>query len=601
MDANRTMDVNRTMRPIAGLLAMLLLATLAPQVQAQDPVARPVATETASGVEVERASYPVLGTDGTELGTADWRVVTGTGNCCEHYLATTATGRILDFGGTYLHLSDDRGETWRRVQTPIPYVAGEGAVSAAPGGDIVGVGWTAYTGDQLWAHKYEADEEQWYYAPIPVHSPFHDRPWIAVVPGPIGTGLGQGDYAVLLQGYPTHRAIQASLDGLTYDQPTNQHHPLQGDGQAPAPTPDPVLDWVQPNRQAQITPLGDGQAIGPSWIDPCGQGQQAILDPDLLWRCQATPFPATGLVTDGKGRLHHVQAQAGAGTVTYRVSPDGGQTWAKVDAELPDGLTVGELRAVDLAASGAQDQAVVAIHAVDTSVPAHQDLVLRFDLALDQPRHRETLFLGDGDHLFGSNVASTGPRFDFASIALLPDGRIVASFADAAHQDSPALAVELPGTEPREAGTNGSQTGDDGDGRGRDPGGHDGQEQAPPVARFSLEADGWNLTADASGSWDPDGNVTAYRWGWGDGATGHGAKASHRYTQPGSYTITLTVTDDDGLTSRTDRTASLTLEETLDPAAEDPGSQAIPGPGLLAAVAAGLAAGIAARRRRRSL
>ena len=49
-----------------------------------------------------------------------------------------------------------------------------------------------------------------------------------------------------------------------------------------------------------------------------------------------------------------------------------------------------------------------------------------------------------------------------------------------------------------------------------------------------------------SGSSDPDGQVTAYAWTFGDGATSTQADPSHSYTQPGGYTATLTVTDDDG-------------------------------------------------------
>ena len=35
------------------------------------------------------------------------------GNCCEHYLATTKEGWILNFGGEYPTWSEDRGHTWK--------------------------------------------------------------------------------------------------------------------------------------------------------------------------------------------------------------------------------------------------------------------------------------------------------------------------------------------------------------------------------------------------------------------------------------------------------------------------------------------------------
>ena len=34
------------------------------------------------------------------------------GNCCEHYLATTIEGQILNIGGEYPVFSEDRGHTW---------------------------------------------------------------------------------------------------------------------------------------------------------------------------------------------------------------------------------------------------------------------------------------------------------------------------------------------------------------------------------------------------------------------------------------------------------------------------------------------------------
>jgi PKD repeat protein len=55
------------------------------------------------------------------------------------------------------------------------------------------------------------------------------------------------------------------------------------------------------------------------------------------------------------------------------------------------------------------------------------------------------------------------------------------------------------------------------------------------------------VTFGASASHDPDGTIVSYVWDFGDGTTGSGMTATHAYTAEGTYNVTLTVTDDDGL------------------------------------------------------
>jgi PKD repeat protein len=59
---------------------------------------------------------------------------------------------------------------------------------------------------------------------------------------------------------------------------------------------------------------------------------------------------------------------------------------------------------------------------------------------------------------------------------------------------------------------------------------------APLTVRFS------------SAARDPDGDPLLYVWSFGDGGQAGGARATHTYGAPGTYTATVTVTDPDGAT-----------------------------------------------------
>lgn len=57
------------------------------------------------------------------------------------------------------------------------------------------------------------------------------------------------------------------------------------------------------------------------------------------------------------------------------------------------------------------------------------------------------------------------------------------------------------------------------------------------------------ITFDASGSVDQDGFITGYSWAFSDGTTGSGATVSKSVTVAGTFTGTVTVTDNSGLTA----------------------------------------------------
>ena len=56
---------------------------------------------------------------------------------------------------------------------------------------------------------------------------------------------------------------------------------------------------------------------------------------------------------------------------------------------------------------------------------------------------------------------------------------------------------------------------------------------------------------DGSNSVDKDGYIKFYNWSFGDGTAGYGRTVSHVYKSPGTYTVTLNVTDDNGLWNST--------------------------------------------------
>jgi PKD repeat protein len=76
---------------------------------------------------------------------------------------------------------------------------------------------------------------------------------------------------------------------------------------------------------------------------------------------------------------------------------------------------------------------------------------------------------------------------------------------------------------------------------------------APPSAAFTASCGGLSCSVDAGASSD-DGAITSYMWNFGDGTTGSGKTTQHTYsTAAASYTIKLTVTDDDGATDTANR------------------------------------------------
>lgn len=82
----------------------------------------------------------------------------------------------------------------------------------------------------------------------------------------------------------------------------------------------------------------------------------------------------------------------------------------------------------------------------------------------------------------------------------------------------------------------------------------------PPDANFTYYAVYLNVSFDASSSSDSGGSIVGYAWNFGDGSTGSGVTASHTYAAAGSYTVSLTVTDNEGATGSKEQTVTVIAE-----------------------------------------
>jgi PKD repeat protein len=79
----------------------------------------------------------------------------------------------------------------------------------------------------------------------------------------------------------------------------------------------------------------------------------------------------------------------------------------------------------------------------------------------------------------------------------------------------------------------------------------------PPVAAFTSSCTQLACSFTSTSS-DPDGTIASYAWTFGDGATSTAQNPSHTYGAGGTFTVTLTVTDNRGATGNASHTVTVT-------------------------------------------
>ncbi|KJY83964.1 protease [Vibrio galatheae] len=88
------------------------------------------------------------------------------------------------------------------------------------------------------------------------------------------------------------------------------------------------------------------------------------------------------------------------------------------------------------------------------------------------------------------------------------------------------------------------------------------QPNIAPTASFKLTIDAMQVISENTSS-DPDGTITAYLWDFGNGETSTEASPVWSYDESGSYTVSLTVTDNKGAVATSSETIEVLVPNAL--------------------------------------
>ena len=384
------------------------------------------------------------------------------GNCCEHYIATSIEGQIMNIGGEYPVYSADRAHTWdtyipgfipdTQCRTFVPTNEGqeglgEGSIVQATNGDIISMSWFPYLGadlkiDKFYAILYDESEGEWKWCYNRITEPFYDRSWQVEVIGPISSSLGNGEWASVVVSNFWHQTQnaggQVSVDGLNY-------YPFQFPGRdGGEPSIELDLDFTdadlpaywdvnKPHKEMRAFPVPSGGLLFPSYFD---NGNAAFMDTTLSWNELEVQFPSEYCQIDRTGALHCV---ANSGTsFTHYLSMDGAQTWTNQTYEM--GSMATQIEEWEFQANGEQDLFILNVRYQSSDGP-DVDTVFHVRDYSESMAPDTLTYIGQGD-LDSTSGAGNDIRFDFASLAILNDGGVVVAYHDSTDPD-PLFAVEL--------------------------------------------------------------------------------------------------------------------------------------------------------------